>query len=43
LFWAGNAGSFMANVNVSVAQGQAAGVAAADELGKEDLAKLNED
>lgn len=42
LFWAGNAGSFMANVNVSVSQGQAAGYMAAEELGKEDLAKLDE-
>lgn len=42
LFWAGNAGSFMGNVNVSVAQGQAAGYMAAEELGKEDLAEVSE-
>ena len=40
LFWAGNVGSFMANVNVSVSQGQTAGFMAAEELGKEDMARL---
>lgn len=39
LFWAGNSGSFMANVNISVAQGQGAGVYAAMELGLEDMSK----
>lgn len=37
LFWAGNAGSVLGNVNISVAQGQAAGFAAGEELGKEDM------
>lgn len=41
LFWAGNAGSVFGNVNVSVAQGQAAGFAAGEELGKEDTNVLN--
>ncbi|WVQ85430.1 hypothetical protein IAT38_007595 [Cryptococcus sp. DSM 104549] len=40
LFWAGNAGSGVANVTASVAQGQIAGAFAGDELGAEDLAKL---
>ena len=37
LFWAGNSGSFMGNVNVAVAQGQMAGFMASEELGKEDM------
>lgn len=37
LFWAGNAGCFAANVNVSVAQGQTAGAMAGEQLGAEDL------
>jgi hypothetical protein len=40
LFWAGSAGGPMANVNVSVAQGQAAAFVAADELGREDVQGL---
>jgi hypothetical protein len=37
LFWAGNVGSLMANVNISVAQGQIAAAVAGDQLGAEDL------
>lgn len=37
LFWAGNAGSFMANVNAAVLQGQMAGLVAGDECGEEDI------
>ena len=40
LFWAGNVGSLMANVNISVAQGQMAGAVAGDQLGEEDLKAL---
>lgn len=39
LFWAGNSGSLMANVTLSLAQGQNAGVYAAMELGMEDMAR----
>lgn len=41
LFWAGNAGSLMANVNVAVAQGQAAASVVAEELGREDMEDLH--
>lgn len=37
LFWAGNSGSPMANVNLSVAQGQQAAAFAGESLGEEDL------
>ncbi|WWC86156.1 uncharacterized protein L201_001029 [Kwoniella dendrophila CBS 6074] len=40
LFWAGNSGSFVANVTVSLAQGQTAAVFAGDQLGEEDMLKL---
>ncbi|OCF55546.1 thioredoxin reductase GliT [Kwoniella mangroviensis CBS 10435] len=40
LFWAGNSGSAAANVTLSLAQGQMAGVMAGDQLGDEELAKL---
>ncbi|KIR98032.1 thioredoxin reductase GliT [Cryptococcus deuterogattii 2001/935-1] len=40
LFWAGNSGSMPANVTISAAQGTAAAIVVADELGMEDLAKL---
>lgn len=40
LCWAGNVGSFAANMNVSVAQGQCAAILAGDELGGEDLRAL---
>ncbi|AAW46125.1 conserved hypothetical protein [Cryptococcus deneoformans JEC21] len=40
LFWAGNSGSMPANVTISAAQGCAAAIVAADELGTEDLVKL---
>jgi hypothetical protein len=37
LFWAGNSGSPMANVNLAVAQGQTAATLVAEELCNEDL------
>ncbi|OCF32787.1 hypothetical protein I316_05423 [Kwoniella heveanensis BCC8398] len=40
LFWAGNSGSAVANVAMSVAQGQMAAAMAGDELGEEDINKL---
>lgn len=40
LFWAGNSGSMPANVTISAAQGTAAAIVVADELGIEDLPKL---
>lgn len=40
LFWAGNAGSMMANVGMSVAQGMNAGSMAGDELGSEDMERM---
>ncbi|WRT64059.1 uncharacterized protein IL334_000987 [Kwoniella shivajii] len=40
LFWAGNSGSAAANYTISLAQGQAAGGMAGDQLGEDDLAKL---
>ncbi|OXG89912.1 thioredoxin reductase GliT [Cryptococcus neoformans A2-102-5] len=40
LFWAGNSGSMPANVTISAAQGSAAAIVAADELGTEDLIKF---
>ena len=40
LFWAGNSGSPMANVNLAVQQGQTAAAWAAEELGSEDVEML---
>ena len=40
LFWAGNSGSPMANVNLAVQQGQTAAAFAAEELGSEDAETL---
>lgn len=40
LFWAGNSGSPVANVALSVAQGMNAGAAAATELGTEDMERM---
>ena len=40
LFWAGNSGSFVANVALSVAQGMNAGVTAGDQLGTEDVERM---
>lgn len=40
LFWAGNSGSPMANVNLAVQQGQTAAAFAAEELGSEDLVEM---
>lgn len=40
LFWAGNSGSPVANVALSIAQGMNAGVAAATELGTEDMDRM---
>lgn len=37
LFWAGNSGSPMANVNLAVAQGQQAAAYAAHELGEDEM------
>lgn len=37
LYWAGNSGSPMANVNLAVQQGQSAALAAVDSLGEEDM------
>jgi hypothetical protein len=39
LFWAGNAGAPHANVAISSAQGQIAGIVVADEIAREDLEK----
>jgi hypothetical protein len=40
VFWAGNSGSFMGNVALSVAQGMNAGVQAGDQLGEEDMERM---
>jgi hypothetical protein len=40
LFWAGNSGSPMANVNLAVQQGQTAAAYAGEELGSEDAEEL---
>jgi hypothetical protein len=40
LFWAGNSGSPMANVNISVAQGQQAATLVAHALGAEEMEAL---
>ncbi|ORX34284.1 hypothetical protein BD324DRAFT_637379 [Kockovaella imperatae] len=37
LFWAGNCGNAMGNINLSVLQGQIAGFGAGEELGREDM------
>lgn len=43
LFWAGNSGSPMANVAISVAQGLNAGAGAATELGTEDMERMRKE
>ena len=40
LYWAGNSGSPVANVAMSVAQGMNAGTVAASELGTEDMERM---
>ena len=37
VFWAGNTGSLIANVNLAIGSGQAAGVAADDEIAEEEM------
>lgn len=40
LFWAGNSGSFVANVQASCAQGMNAAIVAGEELGGEDMEEM---